>query len=57
MRFDKSGMVAEVKVWLDTLTLETALGGEAAKPNGTTAKGKVSEGVGRLKGDTPTSHL
>ena len=55
--YDKSGMVAEVKIWLDALTLETALSGEAAKLSRTTAKGKVSEGVGYLRGDTPTSHL
>lgn len=36
MRFDESGKIAEVKVWLDTLTLEKVLGGEAAKQNGTT---------------------
>lgn len=29
-------MIAEVKVWLDTLTLENVLGGEAAKQKGTT---------------------
>ena len=40
MRFDESGMVAEVKVWLDTLTLETVLGGEAAKLNARTATEK-----------------
>lgn len=57
MRFDKSGMVTEVKVWLDVLTPETVLSLEAAKLNGTTAKGKVSEGVGCLRGDTPNSHL
>ena len=37
MHFDEEGMIAEVKVWLDTLTLERVLGGEAARQNGTTA--------------------
>ena len=36
MRFDDAGLIAEVKVWLDTLTLENVLGAEAAKQNGTT---------------------
>ncbi|KAL8846945.1 MAG: hypothetical protein Q9221_007987 [Calogaya cf. arnoldii] len=27
MKFDEDGMIAEVKVWLDTLTLERVLGG------------------------------
>ena len=31
MRFDEDKKIAEVKVWLDTLTLEQVLGGEAAK--------------------------
>ena len=35
MRFDECGKIAEVKVWLDTLTLENVLGGEAAKQKGT----------------------
>ena len=33
MRFDESGLIAEVKVWLDTLTLERVLGGEVTKQN------------------------
>ena len=37
MRFDDTGMIAEVKVWLDTLTLEKVLGGEAATQNRTNA--------------------
>lgn len=40
MRFDETGLIAEVKVWLDTLTLENVLGAEAAKLNGTTATEK-----------------
>ena len=35
MRFDDMGLIAEVKVWLDTMTLENVLGSEAAKQNGT----------------------
>lgn len=35
MRFDESGLIAEVKIWLDTLTLENVLGAEAAKQSGT----------------------
>lgn len=31
MRFDGGGLIAEIKVWLDTLTLEKVLGGNAAK--------------------------
>ena len=37
MRFDENGMIAEVKIWLDTLGLENVLGAEAAKQNGTTS--------------------
>ena len=37
MRFDESGMIVEVKVWLDTLTLENVLGEEAAKQKETLA--------------------
>ena len=37
MRLDESKMVAEVKVWLDILTLEAVLRGEAAKLNVTRA--------------------
>ena len=40
MRFDESGMVAEVKAWLDILTLEIVLSGDVAKSNGTIAMGK-----------------
>ena len=31
IRFDTSGLIAEIKVWLDTLTLEKILGAKAAK--------------------------
>ena len=31
MRFDESGLIAEVKFWWDTLTLEEALGGKVAR--------------------------
>lgn len=31
MRFDREGMVAEVKTWMDTAHLEKVLGGEMAK--------------------------
>ncbi|KAL8748082.1 MAG: hypothetical protein Q9190_000110 [Brigantiaea leucoxantha] len=35
MRFDENGLIAEVKVWLDTETIEKVLGGEAALQNNT----------------------
>ena len=40
MHFDENGMITQVKVWLDTLTLENVLGGEAAKQKETTATEK-----------------
>ncbi|KAK4695815.1 hypothetical protein P7C71_g2000, partial [Lecanoromycetidae sp. Uapishka_2] len=43
MHFDEEGMIAQVKVWLDTLTLENVLGGEAARQNGTNATEKKKE--------------
>ena len=39
LRFDEDGMIAQVKVWLDTLTLERVLGGEAAEHGVTIAQG------------------
>ena len=43
MRFDEEGLIAEVKVWLDTLTLEKVLGEEAARQSGTNATEEKKE--------------
>lgn len=52
MRFDDNGMIAEVKTWLDTLTLEKVLGEERARQQteGNWCEwGEISECYGRYE--------
>ena len=52
-RFDEQGLIVEVKIWTDTLTLQSVLGGEAVLQTGVVGDKKAAEEVSRGKDGKP----